>query len=501
MPTTFSYLSSALLVCTIVPFAAAQLPDHRYEFIPLEETTEYKTLHLEWSEDAANDRYMVHMEKPVTGKGSDQFHLYLYSRETGTMVSKLNFGEDWAKGRGFDDILFLNDRLYVTSEDVNYKTGKVDFVAQEFALPELALKGEPITFATINFNPKGLTWDRRRSETFLESPDGEHIVFYYDRIKTQENEQLVLLFMMDGNMQPVSQNAYRIPYESDKIVTAGVEVNNNGIVYALMTSKFKNRPITNKEINYSYELVGMSGETMVSKPIEFPEGYTALKANLVLNGDAPRVGGFFVEPDQSIKETAGHFILDLDEQLAGVGELVTHRYPSPLDYQLMRTDLLQRADGGCYLIGGSWEVSATAIQEKLLVVNSISADGTNEWTTRIPRRLKTNDIYEDHGYMTMLTKDKLMVLMPDDEDNLPRYRSGEEPKLMTATKRVLITVGFSDTGKAEFASFEDKGPFKAYSGNFLTTANVNRDSQVCLARKTDGKKSELWGFLYLNFKD
>jgi hypothetical protein len=488
------------MTLALTQVALAQVPDHQFQFVPMDQPRAYKTNGYSKLERFAAKDHTIELEIPSTGKSKGQRFVYATSRETGLPAGEIIIGTDWKENTYFDKFIELNDRFYVIYEVYDRKTGQVDVLAQEYELPGLISKGTPILAGSISFDPKSITYMGALDAQFKQSPDGEHVAFYFDRLRSSENEQLVLIFMMDGDLNPLWKQGYKIAFESDKMGTAGMEVNNNGTVYALMSSRFKNRAITNKAINYSFSLFMMTSEAMESQPLDLPTDLTAFRAMLVLNGNAPRVGGFFMEPQQTVKETAGYFLADFDMDLQQPMQMRTQKFAAPLEYQLMQTDLVQRADGGCYLIGGSWEIQGVLVEERLLVTISMDASGATEWNTSIPRRLKTNAVLADFGYRALLVQERLVLLFPDDEDNLPLYQAGMPPKLTKGTKRMLFSVGFTEDGKPTYRSFLGTEPYTFSLNNFQSKHPVAPNTFAGTSSKILSKKESKFGMLYITFE-
>jgi hypothetical protein len=241
-----------------------------------------------------------------------------------------------------------------------------------------------------------------------------------------------------------------VDFESEALSTTDVKVTDQGTIYALMRSRFKNRAITNKHINYSYKVFLMNKDDFRSNPIDLPGDLTALHCRMVLRPEGIRCAGFHVQPEQTIKETSGTFVVDMDADLVPTGEMSIQPYPQPLEEQIMLTELLQRPDGGSFLVGGSWERSQEKVTERMLVVRSLDATRAVEWEQRIPRRL-ISEHFEDYGFRALQHNNRLIVCFPDDEDNLDLYRSGEEPKRKSSRDRIVISAAFDVDGKPTYA--------------------------------------------------
>lgn len=495
---------SLLLVSTIslglTQVALAQVPDYQFEFVPMDQPKIPNRDNLSWHIRFATKDHTVQLMVPSSGKDKRKNFIYAYSRETGVVEGEVIIGTEGNESTYLDKFIELNDRLYVIYEVYDRKIGRVDVFAQEYILPGLISKGTPVLVGSINFDPKSLDYIGALNAHFKQSPDGEHLAFYFDRLLSREEEQLVQIFMMDGDLKPVWDQVYTIETESGKVYAHGWEVNNSGTVYSLMGGKFKNRSTTNKPINYSFSLFMMTSEGMGSQPLDMPIDLSAQHPKLVLNGDAPRVGGFFMEPRNSEREVGGHFLADFDVDLQQPIQMRTQKFEPPMEYQLMRSNLLQRADGGCFLVGAFWEHTQVGNYERLLLAISMDAFGATEWTTSVPRHLKPSNIYVDYEHRALLAQDRLLLLFPDTEDNLPLYQAGMEPELKKGIKHVYLAAGFNEEGAPSYRSFIGSEPYSFGISGIHIGKPINSNTFACSADRGVDKNDSKAGILYITFE-
>lgn len=334
----------------------------------------------------------------------------------------------------FDDLLLIGDILWYIAHTWDKKTGAIDVWATGYRFQDLTVSNERLRIA--HFDVAARAYDGGPlGLTFRNSPNGNKVLLYWDALRSKENEQLVLCSVFDRNWTALWSQGYRIPFDAEKIVTAALEFSNEGTVYALMRSRFKNRPITNHNVNYSFELYQMNESGMVSRPVDLPSGNAALNARISLRKDGPVVLGFMVTPDETTEKTSGVFADVFPADLSTGGDVHMSRFNTPLEYQLTRWDLLERAEGGYYIVGGSWETTAF-LDERLLVAVALDASLEYEWHKALSRNQRSM-INENYGFWTGVTKDHLTICFPDDLDNLQRYRTGERPKRSGRSRTVL----------------------------------------------------------------
>lgn len=415
------------------------------------------------------------------------FFFHAFSRATNAHAGTLRLEIEGKRGEFFyDRMLSLNGRFHILHNAVNKKTGEVDVIAQAYELPAFTPIGPPVTIAHIPFDPRSLemtTGFRSRIET---SEDGEHVILFFDRIKSKEDEQLILVFAMDADLNARWKQAYRIPFQADRIGTYGVKVSDQGIVYALMRSRFANRAIKNKSVNFSFELFGLAQEGMAAQPVDLPGGMAALSAGLAMQQGRPVVAGFHVEPHHTTKETAGYFVSTFDPALGAAPETRTQAFPQVLDERVWDLELIKRQDGGLYLSGGAQQQVTNRIWDHFIATVAMDKTGAHEWDVVVPRRVY-NIEYGEMGYAAMEGKDHLVLVFREPPQNLERYLNGEEPKAVMTWNRVTVCAAIDGQGRIHYRELSDEGLDFKHS-HFLRWAETAPYEQAAFGQKKIGKK-------------
>jgi hypothetical protein len=347
----------------------------------------------------------------------------------------------------FEDLINVGNTVWITYRTWDKKAGAIDVWAQGYGLSDAASQGEPKRIAHLDVAP-GKYNGEPLGLHFYRSPDESKTLLYCDALRSAEKEQLILCSVFDQAFELLWQQGFRIAFEADKIATVNAVVSDQGTVYSLMRSRFKNRPITNHNVNYSHELYRFTAESMTSQPVQLAGSAAALTASLMIRDQGPAVLGAFVDPEETTTETTGVFGCAFDPELRVPTPAQMNRFRQPLPYQLTNWRLLKRPSGGAYFVGGSWEVS-THVDERILLAMALDEELRSSWLTSVPRKLRSS-YYESYGYRAQLVKDHLMLFFPDGDENLERYRRGQEVELMKDRKRILVRMDLDEQGAPSY---------------------------------------------------
>ncbi len=495
-----SLLLATTLTLDLTQIALAQVLDYQFQFVPMEQPSITEPNNLGRHVRFATKEHTVELIVPSSGKNKGQNFIYAFSRETGVLDGEVIIKNEGNKDTYYDIFVEFNDRLYVIYEVYDRKIGRVDVFAQEYILPKLISKGTPVLVGSISFDPKSLDYIGALTAKFKKSPDGQHLAFYFDRIQSSEKEQMVWVFVMASDLSPVWGQVFTIESGSSTVHAHGWEVNNSGTVYSLMYGMFKER--TPESSGYTFSLFMLTSEGISSQLLDMPIGLAAYLPKLVLSGGAPRVGGFFMERQEKEWKYAGYYLAKFDVDLKRPMQLQTQKFEAPLDYRLDRSDLLQRADGGCFLVGAFWEDTQTGRLERLLLAISMDDAGSPEWKTSIPRHLKASNDYVDYNHRALLAKDRLFLLFPDAEENLSLYQAGMDPKVTKGVFRIehaFFAVSFTEEGTPSYRAFVGSEPFSFGIQGIFAVAPISSHTFAFSARKNMDKKESKPGMIYITF--
>jgi hypothetical protein len=490
-----------LLSCALFTSLVAQIPAYELNFVSREDEhhqRESKLVNARFANYGNTSQYEVYVEMESAGKSKGQFRIWAFDRSTGTLAGKSTSNPSWGSSFLFDKLFSVDDRLYLIYEDTEKRSGKMAVYAHEISLPDAILTGEPKLLATLEFDPKSY-YGGSIDAQFHVSGNSEHVIFFFDRIRSKENEQLVLISMLNKELDLQWEQGYRIAFDSEKISTWSVAVGDNGIIYSLMSARFKNRAIRNKEINYNFEVFGLSEKGMSSQGVDIPSDRSAVAARMALrNGRIPVVIGSYIEEKQSTSETAGYFIAECPELLDAPPTIAAYKFPSVLKERIYRMDMWPRSGGGFFAVMGSLEQNYSNIQESNLAVISFSNTNDVEWINLLPRDLRTNNTdLESYLFSSFLLNDELLVVFPDSEENLQRYKNGSELKTTTKPDRIFIAAGFDDKGKPSFEKFGKGTQYDFFPRDGYSNKGTANGTYVFGASRTIGKKAE-YGVLFLN---
>ncbi|MBK9760012.1 MAG: hypothetical protein IPO90_08595 [Flavobacteriales bacterium] len=471
----------------------AQVPEHELNFVERSNT-------WTWAPNIITDDYHVKLDILAYGKQKGMMVIEVVDNATGAEVGKSTFDPKWGEDHFIDKLIHHHGKVYVIYEVVDRKGGRVDVCAQEIALPQPAFTGERKLLATINFEPKGFSWGGKLYAKFYTSDNGAYTAFFFDAIRSKEDEQLVLVHMLDQNLNPLWQQGYQIPFDSEKITTVRVRVSDEGVVYALMNAGFKNKRITSKSVNYAYQVFGMAEKGMASQMIELGADLNVVTCDLVLRkGTTPVIGGFHVEEGTSTEITKGYFMGAIEPTLEQAPVIHTFPFTREVDERMVKTQMYTRSDGGTFLTGISRNSGGTSMSESYLFAASFDQAGEQEWGTMVPRALVASKSDEDAGYRSFCAKDKLMLLVPDKEENLANYTSRGELKKVRKGPYIPLVIGFAATGEASFAKFGAPANYSLWVSRLPLDMSISNATFAIPCSKKAGKK-EISGMLFMDFK-
>ncbi|HRH37239.1 MAG TPA: hypothetical protein PK760_02770 [Flavobacteriales bacterium] len=484
--------SAITLFATALAFA--QVPEHKVDFLKRPEN---------WSiygEDLCTDQYQIDLERITTGKQKGMISIYVADRATGAQVGKTTFSSNWEEDHHMEKLMQVNGKVYAIYDVVNMKTAQVDVYAQEIAVPQPEFVGDRKPIASVKFEPRGFYFPGKLFLRFHTSANGQYTAFFFDAIRSKEDEQLVLVTMLDKDLEKLWEQAYRIEFDSEKVSTVSVVVSDQGVVYSLMNARFKNRSITNKSVNFDYQVFGMTQTGMANQLIDVGAGLSAVACDLALRkGTIPVVGGFHVEEGTSTEITRGYFIGELDPALAQPTEVHATTFQSEVQERMRSTDLFVRSDGGAFLTGLSRNSASTSMSESYLFAGSFDKNGEQEWATIVPRTLVASKSDEDYGYRAFFAKDKLMVLLPDREENLANYRNRSELEKVRKGPYIPLIIGFSSTGEASYAKLGAPADYSFFVNSLQDNTYTQNGTFAFSCSKKTAKK-ELNGTLFIDFE-
>ena len=336
--------------------------------------------------------------------------------------------------------------------------------------------------------------------TLYTSENGEYTAFYFDRIRSKEDEQLILIFMLGKDLDPVWEQGYQIGFDSEKIATAGVSVSDDGVVYALMRARFKNKAITSKEVNVENRLFGMSKDGMASQTITLEGGNDILYSNLVLrNGTQPTVGGFYVERGGSTEVTAGYFMCAVDPSMEATPSPQSYPFRTAVNERLVGARMFAKRDGSVHLAGCGQLRQGMSMSQSYLFAALFDASLNEQWSTLIPLTLTTSKTDEDYGFRSFFGNDQLLLMVPDLEENIAIHQQKGELKKIRKGTDVRMMVAISDTGEPTFSKFGAPVDYDFMLRDIPQNLQEQPGLYVIPCEKVNGKQKST-GLLIMSFE-
>ena len=328
--------------------------------------------------------------------------------------------ENWA----YEQLLTINDACWLIYEQWNDEGG-VRIMAQHLEVPTMEAATAPIQVGQLTFK------DRKDSKnglglSFVKSPDMEKILMYFDGIKDQDDDQLIMCWVFDQGMRKLWGNIFHVSVEAEKVATMDLLLTNDAKVLALMRSRFKNRPLSGHAVNYSFELFRMDDLNMTSQPIDLPNGWAATTARMLMAPAGPICSGFFVDEAKSAKRTAGWYTAIFDGGVDSQAKVTASKGPDEMNEGINVSNFIRSKDGGYYLVGEKFDpiLRGTHVVEGMLTAVAFDGSGEEKWSHVLYRGSET--YYLDKLGFTAIASDAgLELLFVDNQENLERYQRGE----------------------------------------------------------------------------
>jgi hypothetical protein len=306
--------------------------------------------------------------------------------------------------------------------------------------------------------------------------------------------------MLGKDLDPVWEQGYHIAFDSEKIATVGVSVSDDGVVYALMRARFKNKAITSKEVNVENRLFGMSKDGMASQTITLEGGNDILNCNLMLrNGTLPTVGGFYVERGISTEVTAGYFMCAVDPSMEATPSPRNYPFRTAVNERMVGPRMFAKRDGSVHLTGSGYLLKGLSVSQSYLFAALFDASLEEEWSTVIPLTLTTSKTDEDYGYRAFFGNDQLLLMVPDLEENIVLHQQKGELKKIRKGTDARMMIAFSDSGEPTFSKFGAPVEYDFMLRNIPQNLQAQPGLYVISCDKVIGKE-ESSGLLIMSFE-
>lgn len=366
--------------------------------------------------------------------------------------------ENWA----YEQLLTINDACWLIFIQWD-SNSKVRIMAQKLDTPSMQAVVAPIEVGQIAFDPK--SFDDAKNGlglAFVKSPDKNKVLMYFDGIKDKEDDQLIMCWVFDPNMRLVWGNTFHVSVEAEKVATLDLAITNAAEVYALMRSRFKNRPISGHAVNYSFEMFRMDGMNMLSQPIDLPNELKATTARMLMVPDGLICGGFFVEESRSAKVTAGWYTAIFDRGLINKAKVTVAKSPDELKDGINVTSFMRSKDGGYYLVGEKFNpiLGRTHFVEGPVSAVAFDGYGVQKWA-HIVNRSSESYYLDKFGFTAIPSDAGLELLFVDTPDNLERLQRGEKTRKNTIHSSTrIMREHISHDGEVTFVAETTGNDFK-----------------------------------------
>jgi len=426
----------ALLFGAFFLLAEAQWPSHEAKDIrsPFGEKAE--------TEYYAGDRFIV---ATTSEKGSMGYakQVVVLDANSGTEVGRGRIPDPHGKGLTRPTSMwpkkFMDDNaFFVVHVFLDPKSKEISMYVQEYELPSFRVISDFRQLGSIPVKVNVMQAPSMSlSDNWSISEDGSKILFYHDKLRTSENEQVLSVHVFDRRFQPVWSGTYRIPFDSDMTKIESVVVNNEGVAYGLVRARFRNRS-TRSELGYDHDMYRMQGESFTSVRVEPEGGLDIVHAELSMVGDQPCVGAFLVDPATTTKTVVGALGIRFDDGLGIVGrDQGILKIPWNCKNYVYKS-VHPRSDGGFYLVGSSHKDVVLANKGPVyLTAVSFGPDGTKEWDA-----CQVREDPFDRSHYAMVMKNDLWVVVSGD----PQVRGPGEPKGYSKASPECYGIRFDRTG-------------------------------------------------------
>jgi hypothetical protein len=430
----FAFLFSALVL-----FAEAQWPTHEAKDIrsPFGEKDE--------TEYYSDDRFIV---ATTSEKGSMGYakQVVVLDANSGDELGRGQIPDPLGKGlsrpsESFRKEFLLDNTFFHVHVFVNNKEQEISMFVQEFELPSFRVISEFRKIGSIPVKLKIASMMDLLStrSNWSISEDGSKVLFYYDKLRTSDKEQVLSVHVFDRGFQPVWSGSYKIPFDSDMASIQNVVVNDQGVAYGLVRAWFRGRS-TRSELGYDHDLYRMQGESLSSVRVEPDGGLDVSHAELGMVGNQPCVGAFLVDPGTTTNTVVGTLGIKYEEdmRIAGRDQGILKTPWNCKNY--VYKSIHPRSDGGFYLVGSTHKDVVLGNKGPVyLTAVSFAGDGRLEWDA-----CQIREDPFDRSHYAMVVKNDLWAVVSGD----PQVKGPGEPKgyVKAASSPECYGIRFDRTG-------------------------------------------------------
>ncbi|MEM9849917.1 MAG: hypothetical protein AAF847_18650 [Bacteroidota bacterium] len=401
------------------------------------------------------------------------------------------------KDRAFEDVIYMNDQLYLLTSFHN-KVKKKNYLFKQKVSRRLAISDRDIEMIG-ELDTKSII--KEGGFDFVQSKDTSKLLVYHALPYQKGERENFKLRVFDESFSELWSKNIRLPYNDEIFKVKEYRIDDDGNVYLLGLLYFdKARAVRNGLPNYQYVILTYlnKGEDEDEYKIKLRDKFITdltfrndRKGNLICSGfysERSAVGAkgtYFLKLDLETGEIYNENLKEFDFELltqdysagkrrrAEAAERSGDESRQAELYRFVLDELILRSDGGALLIGEQYYVFEDYYQDfrgtvgfggappvtrvdyyyhynDIIIVN-IQPDGEIEWSTRIPKTQVTrNDGGYYSSYAMSIVRDKIYFIFNDDARNFSREKN--RPLFnFTGNNMVLSLVEVSKDGEWRIA--------------------------------------------------
>jgi len=375
-----------------------------------------------------------------------------------TKSIELNLKNENKKERILEQILFLNNEIYVFSSFSDKKTKINSLFLEHIDKETLLADGDLEEIAHIDYSEFS-RWNNGGYESCI-SRDSSKILVYYQLPYDKDQNEEIGFIIFDRNMKQLWKKEITVPYKDKLFFIEDYLVDNSGNVHLLgVIFKDKARYKKRGEANYHYQILSYydEGETEVEYPVEIENKFITDMQITINDNQNIICAGFY--SDEGTSSIIGSYFLTLDSKTKNI--IVENYKKFDIDFitqnltdrqenktkkksekgkniELFEYDLnniILREDGGAILVGEQYYVRVSHYTTYVngvaqthttyyyyfndIIVINYNPKGEIEWNVKIPKRqVSTNDGGPFSSYVLNIVDDKMYFIFNDHPKNL-----------------------------------------------------------------------------------
>lgn len=429
------------------------------------------------------------MISPQMSRGT-RHELTTYDRNTGAVLVRNE--QEWPQDRTLEKVMDWDGNILVTSYGYDHKEKQLDLFIQVFDAATLEEKVAATNIGRLSL--ASYTEGYKLGLRFAVSPDDNKLLMFYDRIRTKDEQQLVICWVLDRSTGNIWSGGYPMDVESDVYATTGFLVDDEGAVHMASRQKVKFRREGQWITNHSYSIYRFQGEEKVERKFDLPEGKVIVGMTLIQD-KGKVIGAGFLANDARNKETTDVFKMVFSPGAEAGVDLDVHRLSSSVPGSISNISTAIADDGTLFVTGGDRRF--TPSQESDNVVACAIDDSGLRYSTLIPRK-PVLQYYSNPEHLTVTDGSTAIVLLPDHQDNLEAYRSGGKLKENKDHEVEVVQVTFDPNGRPTYSRLALPG-FKVLYDDALVMPD-QRTVYFNYAKEQVGKKETVNHKLFWSLK-